>query len=115
MIFLIDQKIQIIEPRIFFNENNDKSISFYKKINNIIKPNKRNLNYIDVCNNNQNNNYKIKNILFKKNSNFSDYKNNIGKLNSFNDKNQEVENYKKSFKSNKSKDFIFQKYLKTLK
>ena len=75
------------------------------------------------CNNNQNNNYKIKNILFKRNdnlyytenSNFSNYKNNIGKLNLFNDKNQEVENYKKSFKSNKSKDFIFQKYLKTLK
>ena len=116
-------EFRIKEPRIFFNENNDKSISFYRNVNNIIKPNKRNLNYIDVCNNNQNNNYKIKNILFKRNdnlyytenSNFSNYKNNIGKLNLFNDKNQEVENYKKSFKSNKSKDFIFQKYLKTLK
>jgi hypothetical protein len=75
---------------------------------------------------NNNNFYQDKNILFNRNNNiklrnynniaipnFITYKNNIVHIkqkNLFNDPKYEVENYKNSFKSNKSKDFILQKY-----
>jgi len=122
--------IQIKDPKII-TEYNDNTLLVHRKIDNLMKPHKRNLSYLDTMNKssikiNNNNFYQDKNILFNRNNNiklrnynniaipnFITYKNNIVHIkqkNLFNDPKYEVENYKNSFKSNKSKDFILQKY-----
>ena len=122
--------IQIKDPKII-TEYNDNTLLVHRKIDNLMKPHKRNLSYLDTMNKssikiNNNNFYQDKNILFNRNNNiklrnynniaipnFITYENNIVHIkqkNLFNDPKYEVENYKNSFKSNKSKDFILQKY-----
>ena len=122
--------VQVREPKII-NEYNDNTLLVHRKIDNLMKPHKRNLSNLDMINKstiltkNNNNYYQVKKNLFNRNNNiklrnykniaspnFLTYKNNIVHIkqsNLFNDPKYEVENYKNSFKPNKSKDFIFQK------
>ena len=128
--------VQVREPKII-NEYNDNTLLVHRKIDNLMKPHKRNLSNLDMINKstiltkNNNNYYQVKKNLFNRNNNiklrnykniaspnFLTYKNNIVHIkqsNLFNDPKYEVENYKNSFKPNKSKDFIFQKYINASK
>ena len=123
-------KIEIKEQKIL-NEYNDNTVSIHKKINNLMKPHKRNLSNLEDYNNRNNfiNKSFHKTNIFKNNknrinsiSNFTNYKNNIVKVafidlfnDNINDPQKEIEVYKNSFKVNKSKDFIIQKYLNNSK
>ena len=125
--------VQIREPKII-NEYNDNSLFVHRKIDNLMKPHKRNLSNLDTLNKstilttNNNNYFQVKNNLFNNRKlrnykniaspNFITYKNNIVHIKQsdlFNDPKYEVENYKNSFKTNKSKDFIIQKYINASK
>ena len=128
--------VQVREPKII-NEYNDNTLLVHRKIDNLMKPHKRNLSNLDMINKstiltkNNNNYYQVKKNLFNRNNNiklrnykniaspnFLTYKNNIVHIkqsNLFNDPKYEVENYKNSFKPNKPKDFIFQKYINASK
>jgi hypothetical protein len=123
-------KVEVKDSKII-NEYNKNAISIHKKINNLMKPHKRNLSNLEDYNNRNNfiNKSFHKTNIFKNNknrinsiSNFTNYKNNIVKvayIDLFNDNNndpqKEIEVYKNSFKVNKSKDFIIQKYLNNSK
>ena len=127
-------KVEVKDSKII-NEYNKNAISIHKKINNLMKPHKRNLSYLEIYNNNtimnnnsffpkntlkNSNNFKNKNNKKRINSNSTNinYKNNIVQIayidllnDNFDDPKKDIEVYKKSFERNKSKDFIVQKYL----
>ena len=105
--------VQIREPKII-NEYNDNSLFVHRKIDNLMKPHKRNLSNLDTLNKstilttNNNNYFQVKNNLFNNRKlrnykniaspNFITYKNNIVHIKQsdlFNDPIYEVENYKK--------------------
>ena len=117
-------KVHIKEPKII-NDYNDISISIKRKFNRLLNLQKRNLNFLNTQNNISNfeyNNKKNNNNLFdnflslkkrqKSNPNFTiNSNNNINKtnLNFLNDYYNERD-YKKSFYSNKLRNYIIKKY-----
>ena len=120
-------KVHIKEPKII-NDYNDISISIKRKFNRLLNLQKRNLNFLNTQNNISNfeyNNKKNNNNLFdnfikikkrqKSNPNFTiNSNNNINKtnLNFLNDyyNEREIDDYKKSFYSNKLRNYIIKKY-----
>ena len=120
-------KVHIKEPKII-NDYNDISISIKRKFNRLLNLQKRNLNFLNTQNNISNfeyNNKKNNNNLFdnflslkkrqKSNPNFTiNSNNNINKtnLNFLNDyyNEREIDEYKKSFYSNKLRNYIIKKY-----
>ena len=120
-------KVHIKEPKII-NDYNDISISIKRKFNRLLNLQKRNLTFLNTQNNISNfeyNNKKNNNNLFdnflslkkrqKSNPNFTiNSNNNINKtnLNFLNDyyNEREIDDYKKSFYSNKLRNYIIKKY-----
>ena len=120
-------KVHIKEPKII-NDYNDISISIKRKFNRLLNLQKRNLNYLNIQNNISNfeyNNKKNNNNLFdnflslkkrqKSNPNFTiNTNNNLNKtnINFLNDyyNEREIDDYKKSFYSNKLRNYIIKKY-----
>ena len=110
-------KVHIKDSKII-NDYNDISISIQWKFNRLLKPNKRNINYINIQNNipyynflslkkRQNSN---PNLNINKNNNHN--KINIKILNDYYNE-REIDDFKKSFYSNKLRNYITQKYINT--
>jgi hypothetical protein len=123
-------KVHIKDSKII-NDYNDISISIQRKFNRLLKPNKRNINYINIqnnipyfdYNNKNNNNNPFDNFLSLKkrqnsnpnltiNKNNNHNKININILNDYYNE-REIDDFKKSFYSNKLRNYITQKYINT--
>ena len=121
-------KVHIKEPKII-NDYNDISISIQRKFNRLSNLQKRNLNNMNTQNNISNFDYNNKknnnlfdnflslkkrqnsnpNFTIKKNNNLN--KSNINLLNDYYNE-REIDEYKKSFYSNKLRNYIVKKYTK---